>query len=187
MSIGARYQWCVREHMGRYLTTLLLNSYDTPSFEELSKLFETHFEKGKLPNVKLKIIIDLFERMNERLYHFLELSKLAFHSDYFQVDYYLSRKSATLFFEMLCSDFPLHQFEVPYFVDLMSQVILFNKVSDTKIIACCDLLQNLAMYLRDSIMIEAEKRELCKQCGANEECLCKTLEKTLGGNFDVVD
>lgn len=187
MSIASGFVWSVREHMGRYFSTLLLDSYDSPSFKEISKLFETHFEKRKLSSIKLKIIIDLFERMSERLHHFLELSNLAFHSEYFQVDYSLPRKSATLFFEMLCSDFPLLQFEVPYFIDLMSKVILFNKVPNDKIISCCDLLHNLAMYLRETIIVELEKKELCKTCGVVEDCFCKTLEKTLGGNYDEID
>ena len=68
MSIPIGFAWFVRERMGRYFSTLLLDSYAIPSFEEISKAFETHAGKGKISKVKLTFIMDLFVRMNQRLH-----------------------------------------------------------------------------------------------------------------------
>lgn len=189
MSSVVRY-WNAREHLGRYFSTLFLDFYNHPPFEEVIKIFDDWLTQDSDPFVKLHVILYLFNQMCAKLSHFIDLSNLAFHSQYLQCDYFFPKNASLEFFKMIITDNYLpHQGEVSYYIDNMSQVVLFNNVSQLKIYSAFDLLKKLRNYLLGCELIHKHGLEFCEisNCKNNEKSICNDMRKTLFSGYDEVD
>ena len=62
--------WCRREHMGGYMTTLILCDYQLPSIEEVRTIFEDKWKKESPKETleRLEILIAFCDAIKERFY-----------------------------------------------------------------------------------------------------------------------
>ena len=138
------------EELGSLCSTLFLDSFSLPPFENVIVIFEDWLRKNC--NIShLKFLLNLFKQMSDSEEYFLEIGKLTSLSEFFSFDKILAPTASLEFFERLVDeDYFLNKKEVSYFLDKVAQVILFNNVTSSKISAACKFFGMLANDLLSS-------------------------------------
>ena len=144
MASGVLHKMPPLEEMGLLCSTLFLESYTFLSIEEVMVMFEDWLNK-ECDISQLNFILNLLKEMCIHEKHFLEVSKLQLFSNHFTFDKLLVVPSAGLeFFEKLFhEDYYFNVKDIGFFLDSMTQVILFNNVSSSKISATCQFFELL--------------------------------------------
>ena len=132
------------EELGLLCSTLFLDSYTLPSFEEVLMTFEDWLNET-CDSLQLNFILNLLKQMCVSEAYFLKVSKLASLSNHFCFSNDLAPTAGLNFFQKLFhEDYSFDVKEISYFVDNVTQVILFNNVSAVKISETCKFFGMLA-------------------------------------------